>query len=96
MATPFTEVGGSQIQASSGAAAAVAAGLAPELPTEIPDVRNLAFFKAEDAQYLAKFLKEGRDRVDRRGDERVEDRVPPAQNREWHPPQSNCASSNHR
>ena len=28
------------------------------LPTEIPDVRNLAFFKPEDAQYFAKILKE--------------------------------------
>jgi splicing factor 3B subunit 1 len=32
--------------------------LAPELPTEIPGVGNLAFFKAEDAQYFAKILKE--------------------------------------
>ncbi|KAG9309482.1 small nuclear ribonucleoprotein [Chiua virens] len=42
MATPVTE----------------AAGLAPELPTEIPGVGNLAFFKPEDAQYFAKILKE--------------------------------------
>ena len=59
MATPITEVGGFQIQESSDAAAlAAAAGLAPELPTEIPGVGNLAFFKAEDAQYFAKILKE--------------------------------------
>ena len=59
MATPITEVGGFQIQESSEAAAmAAAAGLAPELPTEIPGVGNLAFFKAEDAQYFAKILKE--------------------------------------
>jgi len=59
MATPVTEVGGFQIQESSdAAAAAAAAGLAPELPTEIPGVGNLAFFKAEDAQYFAKILKE--------------------------------------
>ncbi|KAI0058982.1 small nuclear ribonucleoprotein [Artomyces pyxidatus] len=59
MATPITEVGGFQIQDSSdAAAAAAAAGLAPELPTEIPGVGNLAFFKAEDAQYFAKILKE--------------------------------------
>ncbi|KAG5651071.1 Splicing factor 3B subunit 1 [Sphagnurus paluster] len=59
MATPITEVGGFQIQESSdAAAAAAAAGLAPELPTEIPGVGNLAFFKAEDAQYFAKILKE--------------------------------------
>ncbi|OJT11397.1 U2 snRNP component prp10 [Trametes pubescens] len=58
-ATPVTEVGGFQIQESSDAAAmAAAAGLAPELPTEIPGVGNLAFFKAEDAQYFAKILKE--------------------------------------
>ncbi|KZV71547.1 small nuclear ribonucleo protein [Peniophora sp. CONT] len=60
MATPMsTEIGGFQIQESSdAAAAAAAAGLAPELPTEIPGVGNLAFFKAEDAQYFAKILKE--------------------------------------
>ncbi|KAF7983388.1 hypothetical protein HWV62_22397 [Athelia sp. TMB] len=58
-ATPITEVGGFQIQESSDAAAvAAAAGLAPELPTEIPGVGSLAFFKAEDAQYFAKILKE--------------------------------------
>lgn len=58
-ATPVTEVGGFQIQESSDAAAmAAAAGLAPELPTEIPGVGSLAFFKAEDAQYFAKILKE--------------------------------------
>jgi len=60
MATPInTEVGGFQIQEGSDAAAvAAAAGLAPELPTEIPGVGNLAFFKPEDAQYFAKILKE--------------------------------------
>lgn len=58
-ATPVTEVGGFQIQESSDAAAmAAAAGLAPELPTEIPGVGSLAFFKAEDAEYFAKILKE--------------------------------------
>ena len=58
-ATPVTEVGGFQIQESSDAAAVAAAqGLAPELPTEIPGVGSLAFFKAEDAQYFAKILKE--------------------------------------
>ncbi|KAK7686246.1 hypothetical protein QCA50_010466 [Cerrena zonata] len=56
---PSTELGGFQIQESSdAAAAAAAAGLAPELPTEIPGVGSLAFFKAEDAQYFAKILKE--------------------------------------
>lgn len=55
--TGITE--GFQIQESSdAAAAAAAAGLAPELPTEIPGVGSLAFFKAEDAQYFAKILKE--------------------------------------
>ncbi len=59
MATPIADAGGFQIQESSdAAAAAAAAGLAPELPTEIPGVGNLAFFKAEDAQYFAKILKE--------------------------------------
>ncbi|EPT00672.1 hypothetical protein FOMPIDRAFT_1121978 [Fomitopsis schrenkii] len=58
-ATPVTEVGGFQIQEGSDAAAVAAAqGLAPELPTEIPGVGSLAFFKAEDAQYFAKILKE--------------------------------------
>lgn len=58
-ANPVTEVGGFQIQESSDAAQiAAAAGLAPELPTEIPGVGSLAFFKAEDAQYFAKILKE--------------------------------------
>ncbi|KAL4268890.1 SF3B1 family protein [Pleurotus pulmonarius] len=57
--TPVTEVGGFQIQESSDAAAiAAAAGLAPELPTEIPGVGNLAFFKPEDAEYFSKILKE--------------------------------------
>ncbi|KAI0343262.1 small nuclear ribonucleoprotein [Trametopsis cervina] len=56
-ATAITE--GFQIQESSDAAqVAAAAGLAPELPTEIPGVGSLAFFKAEDAQYFAKILKE--------------------------------------
>jgi splicing factor 3B subunit 1 len=55
MATPITEVGGFQ---EGSDAAAAAAGLALELPTEIPGVVNLAFFKAEDAQYFAKILKE--------------------------------------
>ncbi|KAG0694581.1 armadillo-type protein [Suillus ampliporus] len=59
MGTPVTEVGGFHIQEGSDAAAvAAAAGLAPELPTEIPGVGSLAFFKAEDAQYFAKILKE--------------------------------------
>ena len=58
-ATPVNDLGGFQIQESSDAAAvAAAAGLAPELPTEIPGVGNLAFFKAEDAEYFAKILKE--------------------------------------
>lgn len=58
-ATPVTEVGGFQIQEGSDAASLAAAqGLAPELPTEIPGVGSLAFFKAEDAQYFAKILKE--------------------------------------
>ena len=59
MATPIAESGGFHIQEGSDAAAiAAAAGLAPELPTEIPGVGNLAFFKAEDAEYFAKILKE--------------------------------------
>lgn len=58
-ATPVTTIGGFEIKEGSDAAAmAAAAGLAPELPTEIPGVGNLAFFKPEDAQYFAKILKE--------------------------------------
>ena len=62
--TPVTEVGPGGVhilQESSDAAAlaaAAATGLAPELPTEIPGVDNLTFFKLEDAQYVAKILKE--------------------------------------
>lgn len=53
------ELAGFHIQdGSDAAAAAAAAGLAPELPTEIPGVGNLAFFKEEDAQYFAAILKE--------------------------------------
>ena len=52
MATPITEVGGFQIQERT------AAGLAPNLPTEIPGVGNLMFFKAGDVQYFLKILKE--------------------------------------
>ncbi|KDQ06854.1 hypothetical protein BOTBODRAFT_192791 [Botryobasidium botryosum FD-172 SS1] len=59
MMTPVPQFGGFQIQdESDAAAAAAAAGLAPELPTEIPGVGSLAFFKAEDAQYFSKILKE--------------------------------------
>jgi splicing factor 3B subunit 1 len=58
MATPVTEVGFHIQEGSDAAAVAAAAGLAPELPTEIPGVGSLAFFKAEDAQYFAKILKE--------------------------------------
>ncbi|KAK9899151.1 ARM repeat-containing protein [Cystobasidium minutum MCA 4210] len=36
---------------------AAAAGLAPELPTDIAGVGELAFFKAEDAAYFSKILK---------------------------------------
>jgi len=57
--TLITTIGGFEIKEGSDAAAvAAAAGLAPELPTEIPGVGNLAFFKPEDAQYFAKILKE--------------------------------------
>jgi splicing factor 3B subunit 1 len=50
---------GFHIQEESDAAAvAAAAGLAPELPTEIPGVGTLAFMKPEDAAYFAKILKE--------------------------------------
>lgn len=55
--TPLTS--GFQIQDGSDAAATLtAAGLAPEVPTDIPGVGALAFFKPEDAQYFGKILKE--------------------------------------
>ena len=58
-ATPVTATGGFEIKEGSDAATmAAAVGLAPELPTEIPGVGNLAFFKLGDAQYFAKILKE--------------------------------------
>ena len=51
MATPITEVGGSQIQECSDAAATAAvAGFAPELSTEVPGVGNLAFSKPSPPQ----------------------------------------------
>lgn len=43
------------------ASSASAMGLAPELPTDIAGVGELAFFKAEDAQYFSKILKSGED-----------------------------------
>lgn len=58
-APPTPQLPGFQIQDGSDAAAQLAAaGLAPEVPTEIPGVGALAFFKAEDAQYFGKILKE--------------------------------------
>ena len=58
MATPITEGGGFRIQETSDASIAAAAGLAPEISTEIPGVDDLAFFKPEDAQYFARIIKE--------------------------------------
>lgn len=58
LATPTPVFTGFHMQEDSEAAMAAAANLAPELPTEIPGVGTLAFFKAEDAQYFAKILKE--------------------------------------
>jgi splicing factor 3B subunit 1 len=58
-AASVATIGGFEIKEGSDAAAiAAATGLAPELPTEIPGVGNLAFFKPEDAQYFAEILKE--------------------------------------
>jgi len=59
LAPPTPLPGGFQIQDGSDAAATLAAaGLAPEVPTDIPGVGALAFFKPEDAQYFGKILKE--------------------------------------
>jgi splicing factor 3B subunit 1 len=57
-ATPHTSTGFHIQEESDAAALAAAAGLAPELPTEIPGVGTLAFMKPEDAQYFSKILKE--------------------------------------
>jgi hypothetical protein len=58
MAMPIADLGRSQNQDSSDAAAiAVAAGLSLEPPTEIPGVGNLASIKAEDARCSAKIQK---------------------------------------
>lgn len=53
--------GGGFMMMEDGAGAAAAAGLAPELPTEIAGVGELAFFKAEDAAYFSKILKNNED-----------------------------------
>ena len=60
LSTPLLpQLSGFQIQDDSDAAATLSAsGLAPEVPTEIPGVGALAFFKPEDAQYFGKILKE--------------------------------------
>ena len=55
-ATPMGGGGFMMQDETSGSLAA--AGLAPELPTEIAGVGELAFFKAEDAQYFSKILKQ--------------------------------------
>ncbi|PCH38643.1 hypothetical protein WOLCODRAFT_161727 [Wolfiporia cocos MD-104 SS10] len=41
-------------------------GLAPEPPIEIPGIGSLAFFRAEDARYSAKILKEEHDFLSKR------------------------------
>ncbi|KAE9405769.1 ARM repeat-containing protein [Gymnopus androsaceus JB14] len=52
-------VGGFHIQENSDVAAVrAAAGLALELPTDIPGIGNLAFFKPADAQYFARVMEE--------------------------------------
>jgi splicing factor 3B subunit 1 len=56
--TPMGVTGFHIQEESDAAAVAAAAGLAPELPTEIPGVGTLAFMKPEDAQYFSKILKE--------------------------------------
>ncbi|KAG8756052.1 Splicing factor 3B subunit 1, partial [Serendipita sp. 396] len=56
--TPMGPTGFHIQEESDAAAVAAAAGLAPELPTEIPGVGTLAFMKPEDATYFAKILKD--------------------------------------
>ena len=50
MVAPLPDVRRSQIKEGLDAAAS---GLAPDLPTEIPGVGNLAFFKPNDAQHFS-------------------------------------------
>jgi len=66
--------------ASDAVSAAATASLAPELPTEIPGVGNLAFFKPKDAHYFAKILKE-EDKTEfvSQGGERMQDHALAAQ-----------------
>jgi len=76
---------------------ATVAGLAIKLPTEIPGVRNLAFFKPKDAQYFAKILKE--DETELFIDEMKERKIKssPSQNQERHPSRpKNRSPTNHR
>lgn len=56
--TPMGVTGFHIQEESDAAAVAAAAGLAPDLPTEIPGIGTLAFMKPEDANYFAKILKE--------------------------------------
>lgn len=56
--TPMGITGFHIQEESDAAAVAAAAGLAPDLPTEIPGIGTLAFMKPEDASYFAKVLKE--------------------------------------
>ena len=51
MATLITDI--SSFHTQGGSDAAAAASLTPELPTEIPGVGNLTFFKPKDTQYFA-------------------------------------------
>lgn len=57
MGAPTPLGGGGFMMQDDTTGSLAAAGLAPELPTDIKGVGELAFFKAEDAAYFSKILK---------------------------------------
>ncbi|PWY99800.1 putative splicing factor 3b subunit 1 [Testicularia cyperi] len=56
MATPAPENGGGFMMQDEAAARAAVTEMVPDLPTEIPGVGQLAFFKAEDQTFFKKIL----------------------------------------
>ncbi|PWN46416.1 ARM repeat-containing protein [Ceraceosorus guamensis] len=61
MATPAPGDGGGFMMMDEAQSRALAEEMAPELPTDIPGVGQLAFFKAEDQTYFKKILSGGDD-----------------------------------
>ena len=58
MATPTPAGGGGFMMQDEGAARAAMGDMIPDLPTDIPGVGQLAFFKAEDQAFFKKILSE--------------------------------------